>query len=157
MLERLFTWGDVDGAFANADRTFTESFRWHRLGANPLETFGVISQWDPVDGSLTCHGSFQAPSYQARGRAAFFNIPSNKVRFIGQPHGGSFGGKGGARGNDISILLSRKAGGRPVKWTEDRIECLVAGGSQAWDRWYEASIAVKSDGTVTGAARQADR
>src|SRR3970282_901111 len=79
-----------------------------------------------------------------------FSLPSNKVRFIGQPHGGSFGGKGGGRGTDISILLSRKTGGRPVKWIEDRMECLIAGGSQAWDRFYTASIAVKGDATVTG-------
>ena len=150
MYQRLFTWGDVDGAFGNADVTFTESFRWHRLGANPLETFGVISEWDPIENSLTCHGSFQAASYMARGRAATLGIASNKVRFISQPHGGSFGGKGGARGTDITALLSRKAGGRPVKWIEDRMECLVGGASQAWDRWYEASIAVRRDGSVTG-------
>jgi carbon-monoxide dehydrogenase large subunit len=149
MYQRLFTWGGVDAAFRDAAHVFSDTFRWHRLGANPLETFGVVSQWDPVDGTLTCHGSFQAPSYTARGRAATLRVPSNKVRLIGHPHGGSFGGKGGGRGTDISALLSRKAGGRPVKWIEDRIELLVGGASQAWDRHYEASLAVASDGTVT--------
>jgi CO/xanthine dehydrogenase Mo-binding subunit len=86
----------------------------------------------------------------ALGRSATFGLPSNKVRMIAHPHGGSFGGKGGVRGTDISILLSRKAGGRPVKWIEDRMEYLIAGGSQAWDRHYELSIAVMNDGTVTG-------
>ena len=114
-----------------------------------METFGVISQWDLVENTLTCRGSFQTPSYMAMGRAATFRLPSNKVRFIGQPHGGSFGGKGGGRGTDITAMLSRKASGRPVKWIEDRIEYLTAGGSQAWDRHYEVSIAVKNDGTVT--------
>ena len=150
MYQRLFTWGEVDRAFAEADEVFAETFRWHRVGANPLETFGVISQWDAIEGGLTCWGSFQAPSYMARGRAANLRVPSNKVRFVGQPHGGSFGGKGGARGTDITAMLSRKADGRPVKWIEDRMECLVAGGSQAWDRFYEASLAVKRDGTATG-------
>ena len=59
-----------------------------------------------------------------------------------QPHGGSFGGKGGARGTDITALLSRKSGGRPVKWIEDRIEYLAGGASQAWDRHYEAALAL---------------
>ena len=149
MYQRKFTWGEVDEAFAQADHTYTEKFRWHRVGANPLETFGVISEWDLVEDTLTCRGSFQTPSYMAMGRAATFRLPSNKVRFIGQPHGGSFGGKGGGRGTDITAMLSRKAGGRPVKWIEDRIEYLTAGGSQAWDRHYEVSIAVKNDGTVT--------
>jgi len=150
MLQRVFTWGDVDGAFATADRVFTEQFRWHRVGANPLETFGVVSQWDLVDGSLTCRGSFQSQFHMAIARALVLGLPSHKVRLIAHPHGGSFGGKGGARGTDITALLSRKSGGRPVKWIEDRMEYLAGGASQAWDRHYEASLALKNDGTVTG-------
>ncbi len=150
MLQRVFKYGEVDVAFRDADHVYTEKFRWHRMGANPLETFGVISQWDPIEESLTCHGSFQSASHMALGRALSLGLPSNKVRLISQPHGGSFGGKGGARGTDISALLSRKAGGRPVKWIEDRMEYLVAGGSQAWDRYYEASLALKRDGTAIG-------
>jgi carbon-monoxide dehydrogenase large subunit len=150
MLQKLFTWGEVDDAFAKADHVVSERFRWHRLGANPLETFGVVSQWDPVEGSLTCHGSFQAQAHMGIARALVFNLPTNKVRMISHPHGGSFGGKGGARGTDITTLLSRKCGGRPVKWIEDRMEYLAGGASQAWDRHYEASLALTKDGKVTG-------
>jgi len=50
----------------------------------------------------------------------------------------------------ITSLLSRKIGGRPVKWIEDRMEYLQAGGGQAWDRRYQGWLAVKKDGTVTG-------
>ncbi len=150
MLQRVFKYGEIDAAFRDADHVYTEKFRWHRVGANPLETFGVISQWDLIEGSLTCHGSFQSASHMALGRALSLGLPSNKVRLISQPHGGSFGGKGGARGTDISALLSRKAGGRPVKWIEDRMEYLMAGGSQAWDRYYEASLALNRDGTAIG-------
>ena len=150
MLQRDFKWGEVDAAFRDADHVFSEKFRWHRVGANPLETFGVISQWDPIEQSLTCRGSFQSPSHMALGRTLSLGLQSNKVRLISQPHGGSFGGKGGARGTDITALLSRKSGGRPVKWIEDRMEYLMAGGSQAWDRYYEASLALKQDGSVTG-------
>ena len=71
-----------------------------------------------------------------------FRSPPNKVRMVAHPHGGSFGGKGGTRGTDITALLSRKSGGRPVKWIEDRMEYLIGGAGQAWDRHYEASLAV---------------
>src|SRR4029079_1819023 len=131
MLQKLFTWGEVDAAFADAAHVVQQQFRWNRLGANPLETFGVISQWDLVDGSLTCRGSFQAQGHFAMARAMVFNLPLNKVRFISHPHGGSFGGKGGARGTDITSLLSRKAGGRPVKGIEDRMGELAGGGRPA--------------------------
>ena len=150
MYQRVFTWGNVEDAFREADHVFTEKFRWHRLGANPLETFGVISEWNPVERSVTCRGGFQSQSMGALGTAGVLGLPTHKVRMISHPHGGSFGGKGGFRGVNITVLLSRKTGGRPVKWIEDRMEYLVGGGSQAWDRRYEASLAVKKDGTVTG-------
>jgi len=150
MLQRVFTWGEVDKAFASADRVFKEAFRWNRLGANPLETFGVISAWDTAENSLTCHGSFQSQYHMALATAGTLGLPSNRVRLISQPHGGSFGGKGGARGTVITALLSRKAGGRPVKWIEDRMEYLAGGAGQSWDRHYEAALALKADGTVLG-------
>lgn len=150
MFQKVFTWGDVEQAFRDADHVFTEKFRWHRVGANPMETFGVIVEWDPVEGSVTCRGTFQSPSLIAIGRALVLGLPLNKVRLISHPRGGSFGGKMGYRGTDISALLSRKAGGHPVKWIEDRMEYLVGGSGQAWDRFYEASLAVKKDGTLTG-------
>lgn len=150
MFRKLFTWGDVDAAFTDAAHVVQRDFRWHRLGANPLETFGVISQWDEVEGTLTCRGSFQAQNHFAMSRAMVFNLPLHKVRFISHPHGGSFGGKGGARGTDITALLSRKSGGRPVKWIEDRMEYLAGGASQAWDRHYDAALALDVDGKVLG-------
>ena len=150
MLQRVFRWGEVDQAFEEADHVFTQSFRWNRVGANPLENFGVISQWNPVEKSVTCRGTFQSPGLLALGRSAVLGIPPHKVRFISHPRGGSFGGKMGFRGTDITTLLSRKAGGRPVKWIEDRTEYLTAGSSQAWDRHYEASLALEKDGTVIG-------
>jgi CO/xanthine dehydrogenase Mo-binding subunit len=152
MLQRTFNWGDVDAAFVNADYVYTEKFRWHRLGANPLETFGVIAEWDPVDESLLLRASVQSASHFGLGRAAALGLASNKVRVIAQPHGGSFGGKGGTRGTDVTALLTRKAGGRPVKWIEDRTEYLTAGGSQSWDRYYEVSLAVRKEGRVTALA-----
>jgi CO/xanthine dehydrogenase Mo-binding subunit len=149
MLQREFTWGEVDAAFAGAAHVYTERFRWNRVGANPMETFGVICEWDPGTLELTVHGSIQSPALTALGAASTLGIPSNKVNVKSLAHGGSFGGKGGGRGINIAAMLSRKAGGRPVKWIEDRMEYLVAGGGQAWDRHYEASIAVDAGGRVT--------
>ncbi|MCC7077343.1 MAG: xanthine dehydrogenase family protein molybdopterin-binding subunit [Acidimicrobiia bacterium] len=152
MLQRVFNWGDVDAAIGDALHVFTESFRWNRVGANPTETFGCVCEWDPMSLDLTVHGSIQSPSSFALGRASELGIASNKVNVKSHPHGGSFGGKGGARGATITCLLSRKAGGRPVKWTEDRTEYLTGGGSQAWDRHYEATLAVDADGRATALA-----
>ena len=148
--QRTYTWGEVDRVFAEADHVVSGSFRWNRCGSNPTETFGCVCQWDLTDNSLIVHGSFQVPSFWGLARSISLNLPANKVKIVGHPHGGAFGGKGGARGTDIAALLSRKSGGLPVKYIEDRMEFLLAGFSQSWDRHYEASLALKSDGTLTG-------
>ena len=150
VFQRVFTWGEVDRAFADADRVLTEKFRWHRLGANPLECNGVISEWDPVENSVKARGSFQSQVNMGLLSAGALGLPSNKVCILSQPHGGSFGGKGGPRGTVITSILSRKAGGRPVKWIEDRMEYLAGGAGQSWDRYYEVSLALKEDGSITG-------
>ncbi|EPZ16113.1 hypothetical protein M622_02760 [Thauera terpenica 58Eu] len=150
MLHRDYTWGEVDRVFAEADHIISRRFRWNRVGANPTETFGCICQWDLADNSLTCHGAYQTPRFMAIGRAASLQLPANRVRIVTHPQGGGFGGKGGPRGTDIAALLSRKSNGRPVKYIEDRMEYLLAGGGQSWDRYYDAALAVKADGTVTG-------
>lgn len=149
MMQRVFTWGEVDAALAGAAHTFTERFRWNRLGANPTETYGCVCEWDPLSLDIVVRGAMQSPSSFALGRAATFGLPSNKVRVVGHAHGGSFGGKGNARGTDIACMLSRKAGGRPVKWIEDRSEYMTAGASQAWDRHYEATLTTDAEGVVT--------
>ena len=150
MMQRTFTWGEVDDAFANAEHVIEGNFRWNRMGANPTETFGCITEWNPRSLDMTIRASIQAPNFTALARAAVFQLPTSKVRLITYPHGGSFGGKGLPRGIDITAILSRKAGGKPVKWIEDRIEYLTGGAGQAWDRHYEGKLAVSADGTFTG-------
>ncbi len=147
---RKFNWGDVDKALREADHVFSEKFRWHRVSGCPIEVSGVISQWDPVEESLTCYATSKAPTSTAMGLAVSLGLPTNKVRVIAPACGADFGSKGGAGPHEITALLSRKTGGRPVKYMEDRLEYLMSGEGQGWDRRYEASLAVKRDGTVTG-------
>ena len=148
--QRTYDWGEVDRVFAEADHVVSNAFRWNRCGANPTETFGCVCQWDLVDNGLLCHGAYQVPGFWGLARSFSLNLPANKVKVVSHPQGGAFGGKGGARGTDIAALLSRKSGGRPVKYIEDRMEYLLAGSSQSWDRHYEAALALKADGTITG-------
>ncbi|MCG3169899.1 MAG: Caffeine dehydrogenase subunit alpha [Pseudomonadales bacterium] len=147
---RRFTWGEVDAAFAGAARVVRESFRWNRVGANPIETFGCICQWDTLADAVTIRAGVQSPLLTALAIAGVLGLPSNRVRLISYQRGGSFGGKGNPRAINIVCLLSRKAGGAPIKWIEDRVEYLSAGGGQAWDRFYEAELALDADGRFTG-------
>ena len=51
------TFGDADAAFAKAEYTRKESFRCHRLTGVPLETRGLIAEWDAAKQS----SPFSAP------------------------------------------------------------------------------------------------
>ena len=53
------SFGDVDAAFAGADRVISETFRQHRHANQPMETRGTVAEID-ADGNLTLHAAHQA-------------------------------------------------------------------------------------------------
>jgi 2-furoyl-CoA dehydrogenase large subunit len=63
--------------------------------------------------------------------------------------GGSFGIKAGIYPYVALMALASKHAGRPVRWTEDRIEHLLASSAGA-DRVMRFEAAVTADGTITG-------
>ena len=147
--QRDFKWGDVDAAFAGADLVVSGSYRFPRISANPMETNGCVARWDLLADEVTVWGPFQSPMTELTRVARSLRLPTNRVRLIGQPHGGSFGSKVFTRYLVVAALLSKLAGGRPVKWIEDRIEHLRAGEGDAWERWYEGALAFTKDGQAT--------
>ena len=65
-------------------RRAARRFRWNRLGANPLETFGVISQWDLVEGSA--HLPRQLPGAGPHGDGARHGLqPAAQQGALHQP------------------------------------------------------------------------
>ncbi len=54
------SWGDVDAAFAAADRVIVETFDQHRHSNQPMEARGVVAEIDPADGRMTIHASTQS-------------------------------------------------------------------------------------------------
>jgi len=148
--QRVFTFGEVDKAFAEADLVVKDDFRWHRASGNPLETCSCIVQWNSMDQSVTAWGGFQGTGFYVPSVSRALRIPTNKLRMIPLPHGGSFGTKIFPHLVIRIALLSRKAGGRPVKYIEDRVEHLMSSYTHGPDRHYSAEMALKRDGEITG-------
>ena len=111
---RLFTFGAVDEAFANADVVVKDDFRWLRASGNPIETCNCIVQWR-TDNSLSAWGGFQGTGFYVGSVARGLRVPAHKIRITPLPHGGSFGTKIFPHAIIRMALLSRKAGGRHVK------------------------------------------
>ncbi|OBI81592.1 xanthine dehydrogenase family protein molybdopterin-binding subunit [Mycobacterium asiaticum] len=53
------SFGDIEAAFAGADRVISETFRQHRHANQPMETRGTVAEID-ADGNLTLHAAHQA-------------------------------------------------------------------------------------------------
>ena len=79
---RLLDYGDVDAAFAEADLVLRERLVFPRYTSMPLETFGVVSSYDPFDGGLTVWSNFMGPFIMHPITARALNIPENRLRFI---------------------------------------------------------------------------
>ncbi|HEV8297801.1 MAG TPA: xanthine dehydrogenase family protein molybdopterin-binding subunit, partial [Acidimicrobiales bacterium] len=54
------TFGDVDGAFASADRVVHERFVQHRISNQPMETRGCLAEIDPATGEVVYHAATQS-------------------------------------------------------------------------------------------------
>ncbi len=53
--------GDVDGAFARADRVIRATVSVHRHQPVPMECRGLVATWDADREHLTIHSSTQSP------------------------------------------------------------------------------------------------
>jgi aerobic carbon-monoxide dehydrogenase large subunit len=141
--------GDVDRAFAEADVVVDERIDIQRLFACPLETRGVVAEWDAFGTELTVWTSSQILHIARDALALVLGIPEHKVRVIVPRMGGGFGCKFHFYPEEAAAALAARVTGRPVRWIEDRLESFVAT-VHAREQVIEASMALRADGTITG-------
>jgi len=147
---RRFAYGDPDAAFASAARTFRYEYRYPRSIATPMETYGVIANFEPRPDRYTIWSNFQGPFVLQPLMAAALNVSGNRVRIITPlDSGGSFGLKQAVYSYMVLMAAVSRLLGIPVKWTEDRLEHLIAS-SSATDRVGEVEAAFTSEGELTG-------
>jgi CO/xanthine dehydrogenase Mo-binding subunit len=83
--------GDVDAAFAAADRVLEHTFRTQQALHLPLEPFVAVAE--PAGDGLIIHTASQMPSFVRTEIARLLGWPENRVR-VRVPHlGGGFGAK----------------------------------------------------------------
>ena len=142
-------WGDVEGAFKQADAVVKDKIRLHRFSSTPLETVSAIAKYDHVTGELTLECNAQMVGHVMVVVSNILNIPTHKLRLIVRDIGGGFGIKTRPwKQLLIPSALSMKTG-RPVKYVEERREHLMASGQTAGGV-FEFEAAVKKDGTILG-------
>jgi carbon-monoxide dehydrogenase large subunit len=141
--------GDADAAFARAPYTRRERFRVHRHTALPMETRGLLAQWDGGCGRLTVWGAVKVPFANRRLLAAQLGLAVEAIDLIECDVGGSFGVRGEFYPEDFLVPFAAMRLHRPVKWVEDRREHMIAT-NHAREVECELEIACERDGTIVG-------
>ncbi len=142
--------GDVEAAFASADIVITEELRPERGAAQPMETRGVVAQYDVSTDSLTVWDTTQAP-VSARGLiAAKLGMAEASVTVIAPDVGGGFGVKIMLLyAEELLIPFAARRLKRPVKWIEDRREHFL-GSNHERLMVHQVELAATRDGRLLG-------
>ena len=142
--------GDPDAVFASAAHVFSERLVIERSCGSPLETRGVVADYDARTGMLRAWISTQAPLPIKNGLARLFGLPEFKVEVIAPDVGGGFGTKIMLfYPEEILIPAAAIRLGRAVKWIEDRAEHLTSS-SQERGQLHEVEVATDEAGRILG-------
>jgi carbon-monoxide dehydrogenase large subunit len=126
-----------------------ETFYTQRQNANPLETRGLVAQYDPAAEQLTVWASTQVPHLMRTALADFLRLPEHRLRIVAPDVGGGFGTKMLVYPEDVAVCLLAMELGRPVKWIEDRREHLMAA-CHAREQVHQVEVAASHDGMILG-------
>ena len=150
--DRSFRYGDPEAAFAAAAHRVSVSVNYPRNSCTPIETYGLVADYDPGEDAYDILATFQGPFSIHAVLARALKVPGNRLRLRMPPDaGGSFGVKQGIFPYIALMGIAARVAGRPVKWIEDRLEHLTASVS-ATNRLITLDAAVAADGRVTALA-----
>jgi aerobic carbon-monoxide dehydrogenase large subunit len=144
------TKGNYAAAAAKADHIIKRRFRYEHGISSPIETRGVVAQWDARAGQMTIWDTTQAPVFVRNGLAGILGLNERKVRVIAPNIGGGFGPKIMMFYPEEVLLpwISMKLN-RPIKWIEDRLEHFFATTHER-GQIHDAEMALTRDGKILG-------
>src|SRR6516225_7118805 len=144
------TKGNYAAAVAGADRVIRCRLRYDHGISSPMETRGVVAQWDPRANSLTVWDTTQAPVFIRNGLAGMLGLGERQVRVIAPFVGGGFGPKIMMfYPEEVLLPWAAIKLRRPIKWIEDRLEHFFATTHER-SQVHDAEIALARDGRILG-------
>jgi carbon-monoxide dehydrogenase large subunit len=141
--------GDAEAAFRAAFYTRKEQFRVQRLTAMPMETRGLLAEWDATNGKLRVSDAAKLPFFNRRAMASMMGLPEPAVDYVEYDVGGGFGARGEFYPEDFLVAFAARKFGHPVKWIEDRREHFMAI-AHSRETECEVEIALDADGMILG-------
>jgi aerobic carbon-monoxide dehydrogenase large subunit len=144
------TVGDAESALARAPHVLRERLAIERSCGSPIETRGIVAEWDARRQTLKVWDSTQAPLPIKNGLARLFGLPEFNVEVVAPDVGGGFGTKIMLFYPEETLVpYAAMKLGRPVKWTEDRREHLVAA-NQERGQIHDVEVGFDDSGRILG-------
>ena len=92
MHHSTFRFGVPEAEFEQADRVVKLDWRYPRYSSTPMETYGLIANFERQPDRYTLWSNFQGPFILHALMTGALGVPGNRLRLITAPHsGGSFG------------------------------------------------------------------
>ena len=137
--------GDAGRAFAVAAHVTRLDIVNNRIVIAPMETRGVIAEYDSRDGRYTIWTPSQGVGALLAPLAGSLGVAQSRVRVITNDVGGAFGIKIPPYPEHVLVAWAARRLERPVKWIADRSESFVSDG-QGRDHVTAAELALDADG-----------
>ena len=139
--------GDTEGAFRDCDLIVEENFSTQRHAAVPLETRGLVAEFDEGRRTLTVWGPTKMTHFNWRILSELMGMPQSSIHFIEPEVGGGFGARGEFYPEDFLIPFAAVHFRKCICWIEDRSENLKAM-NQSRQQTYRVKLGLKKDGTI---------
>jgi aerobic carbon-monoxide dehydrogenase large subunit len=146
-IELSDSYGDVAAALGDAEVVVSARLDVGRHSAVPMETRGLVADWDEAAGRMTLYGSTKVPHFKRGQLAAQLGLAEHAVRILSLSAGGGFGVKGEVYPEDFLIPWAAKQLSRPVAWIEDRREYLIAA-NHSREQHHDVTVAASADGRI---------
>jgi len=117
--------GDVAAALKAAPHRASLTLSIGRAGGQPMETRGLVAEYNAMAGLLTVCASTQVPHQVRQFICELLGLEPHRVRVLAPDVGGGFGAKLIVYPEDVLIPLLALRLGRPVRWLEDRVEHML--------------------------------
>jgi carbon-monoxide dehydrogenase large subunit len=139
--------GDVERALAGADVVFQEEFYIQRHSGVPLETRGLVAEYDEGQPLLTIWGPTKVVHFNQAVLAGLLDMPPSQIRMIELENGGGYGIRGEFYPEDFLIPFIARNLRRPICWIEDRNEHLKSA-NHSREQWHRVRVGANKDGRI---------
>ena len=145
-----FGHGDIEAGFSDADLIMENTYKTEAAHQGYIEPHACVGQLGQ-DGKGEMWICTQGQWFIRKMCASVLGLEASQLRVTPSEIGGGFGGKTTIFSEALSLALSRKAGGRPVKLVMTRSEVLRATGPTT-SASMDAKIGMKENGKITAAS-----